>query len=139
MVSATYLTVFWILPQLSLFAGLTTSSRQCYYADGSAAPVNYLPCGNVTSGANSPCCNSDHSDICMSSGFCVSPNPEAANSLIWASGCTDWTGKDQNCQQYCTGKCYVLYGIDVSTTNQRSSTGSPILFTPALFERELVL
>lgn len=84
------------------------SATQCYYANGSYAPSNVVPCWNNSNHA--ACCNAANRDICMSSGLCVSPNLEPSNGLIWANGCTDQSGADPSCQQYCTGLLiYLLF------------------------------
>jgi hypothetical protein len=84
------------------------STTQCYYANGSYAPNNIVPCWNNSTHA--ACCNAANGDICMTSGLCVSPNLSPSNGLIWANGCTDQSGTDPSCQQYCRGLLiYLLY------------------------------
>ena len=81
---------------------------QCYFNDGSQAPSDYRPCNSsVQAGAHSPCCilgtspgNSE--DYCLTTGLCFWQKATESTSFVFASGCTDQTGKDPSCQQVCT-------------------------------------
>src|SRR5947207_16004979 len=92
-----------------LYLFLTTSaSPSCYWSDGTLAPSTYLqPCNsNLPVGSHSACCAFGRTppDVCFSSGLCLTGSSYTSNGLIFANGCTDPTGKDSSCQQYCTSK-----------------------------------
>jgi len=88
------------------------TAPSCYSTNGSLQGSDSQPCNhNLSSTTHSACCNSALGDICLSSGLCISTNPNPNNRLLWASGCTDQTGKDQSCQQYCTGRVAQVYAL----------------------------
>src|SRR4051812_35092762 len=79
----------------------------CYRTNGLLASTDIQPCSrNLPSGSHSACCNlgKNPTDICMAGGLCYRQDGTDGNFLIFAVGCTDPTGKDPSCQQYCTGK-----------------------------------
>src|SRR5579871_4128604 len=83
------------------------ASRPCYYVNGTLAPSSFQPCNpNTAVGMYSACCNltATPPDFCLSSGLCFSQISSSSNGLIYAYGCTDATGNDGSCQQYCRGK-----------------------------------
>ncbi len=88
---------------LSAYADLS-----CYLPNGLLADSNIRPCipnlVNRPPGSNSACCNlgKNPPDICMGGGLCYRQDSPDGNFMIYAVGCTDPTGKDASCQQYCT-------------------------------------
>lgn len=79
----------------------------CYLANGQLASSEFQICSSsLPSGAHSACCNLGKSppDICLGGGLCQRQDTVDGNFLIYAVGCTDPTGKDPSCQQYCTGE-----------------------------------
>lgn len=96
---------------------ITSATPPCYYSDGTIASSNYQPCNsNLSSGSHSACCalGRTPADVCFSSGLCLTGSAYNSNGLIFANGCTDPTGQDRSCQQYCTSKlsqilCRLIY------------------------------
>lgn len=83
---------------------LARGTSQCYMLNGDLATNDFQPCnGNLASGSNSPCCNlgKNPPDICLGGGLCQRMDSVEGNFLIYAVGCTDRTGKDAACPQYC--------------------------------------
>lgn len=74
----------------------------CYFIDGSVPQdSSYVACNPEAE--VSPCCASNkgsRSDICMSSGLCYAQD-ENYQGLIFSNGCTDKTGKSNECPHFC--------------------------------------
>ncbi|KAE9376028.1 hypothetical protein N431DRAFT_481197 [Stipitochalara longipes BDJ] len=92
---------------------LANATSQCYMVNGDIATSDFVPCtSNLPAGSNSACCNLGKTppDICLGSGLCQRMDSPEANFLIYAVGCTDQTGKDAACPQYCpnTAQFYSL-------------------------------
>jgi hypothetical protein len=80
------------------------AASPCYMLNGNLATSEFQPCNsNLPSGSNSACCNLGKSppDICLGGGLCQRMDSTEANFAIYAVGCTDRTGKDAACPQYC--------------------------------------
>jgi hypothetical protein len=80
------------------------AASPCYMLNGDLATSEFQPCNsNLPSGSNSACCNLGKSppDICLGGGLCQRMDTIEANFAIYAVGCTDRTGKDAACPQYC--------------------------------------
>ncbi|PMD52695.1 uncharacterized protein K444DRAFT_619406 [Hyaloscypha bicolor E] len=91
------------------------ASPPCYWSDGTLAPSTIQPCNsNLPEGSYSACCSLGRTppDVCFSSGLCLTGNSYTSNGLIFANGCTDPTGKDPSCQQYCTNRSTEFYILD---------------------------
>lgn len=82
----------------------------CYGMDGSQMNSNYVPCNSTVDpssssasvdGIHTACCNAANSDICLSSGLCLSTTAIALGHVLWLNGCTDKTLQDPSCPQYC--------------------------------------
>jgi hypothetical protein len=95
-----------------LLRGCATQS--CYLPNGLAADSDIQPCisdrVNLPAGSHSACCNLGKTpkDFCMTGGLCYRRDAPDGNFMIYAVGCTDPTGKDASCQQYCTGELNAL-------------------------------
>ncbi|CAH0020683.1 unnamed protein product, partial [Clonostachys rhizophaga] len=83
---------------LPLLIAAVSAQQACYRLDGSEASPEFAPCN--PNAEVSACChlNKDVSDICLSSGLCLSQQP-GYEGLIYSNGCTDKTGKDSACPQ----------------------------------------
>ena len=66
------------------------------------------PNADRPAGSQSACCNlgENPADICLGGGLCEDEETNNGNAMIFAVGCTDPSGEDPNCQQYCTGEFY---------------------------------
>jgi hypothetical protein len=87
---------------------LANAASQCYMLNGILATSDFQPCtSNLASGSNSACCNlgKNPPDICLGGGLCQRMDSAEGNFLIYAVGCTDSTGKDAACPQYCPSAC----------------------------------
>ena len=76
----------------------------CYMLNGDLANNDFQPCtSDLPSGSNSACCNMGKNppDICLGGGLCQRMDSPEGNFVIYAVGCTDRSGKDPACQQYC--------------------------------------
>jgi hypothetical protein len=76
----------------------------CYMLNGDLATSDFQPCtSNLPSGSNSACCNMGKNppDICLGGGLCQRMDSTEGNFVIYAVGCTDRSGKDPACPQYC--------------------------------------
>jgi hypothetical protein len=76
----------------------------CYMLNGDIATSDFQPCtSNLPSGSNSACCNTGKNppDICLGGGLCQRMDSPEGNFVIYAVGCTDRSGKDPACPQYC--------------------------------------
>jgi len=76
----------------------------CYMLNGDLATSDFQPCtSNVLPGSNSACCNTGKNppDICLNGGLYQRMDSLEGNFLIYAVGCTDRSGKDPACPQYC--------------------------------------
>lgn len=103
---ATYTMLYRILVLLSIHA-CDVVSTQCYWINGAQATSDFQPCNsNVAAGSQSYCCNLGKSpaDTCLGSGLCQRQDAGSSDYLIYAVGCTDPTGKNANCPQYCAGE-----------------------------------
>jgi len=82
----------------------TNATSTCYMLNGDLATSDFQPCtSNLPSGSNSACCNTGKNppDICLGGGLCQRMDSPEGNFLIYAVGCTDRSGKDSACPQYC--------------------------------------
>lgn len=89
---------------LLLFALPRASTATCFRPDGVVGDADIQPChADLPTGSNSACCNlgKSPSDLCLSGGLCYRQDGYDGNALIYAVGCTDVTGADKACQQYC--------------------------------------
>jgi len=89
---------------LLLFTHLATASTSCYRTNGQLGTVDIQPCfSDAGSGHYSPCCNLGKTppDLCLAGGLCYRQDGTDGNFLIYAVGCTDLSGRDSACQQYC--------------------------------------
>ena len=89
----------------------------CYRPNGLAATSDLKPCNPdlVSAGKHSPCCNTGKSppDLCLAGGLCYRQDGYDGNFLLYAVGCTDSTGADAACQQYCpTGEDVAMYSLN---------------------------
>lgn len=76
----------------------------CYMLNGDLATNDFQPCtSDLPSGSNSACCNMGKNppDICLGGGLCQRMDSPEGNFVIYAVGCTDRSGKDPACPQYC--------------------------------------
>jgi hypothetical protein len=95
---------FLTLILIFLKVWLASASSQCYMLNGDLATADFRPCtSNLASGSNSACCNlgKNPPDICLGGGLCQRMDSTEGNFLIYAVGCTDKSGKDAACPQYC--------------------------------------
>ena len=78
----------------------------CYLQNGAHADYTVLPC-NPDSEVSACCAlNKTSPDICMDSGLCYATDGEVQGRM-YQVGCTDASGKDAACPQYCDpGKLY---------------------------------
>lgn len=93
---------------------VANASLPCYTSNGTLAGSTILPCNsNLPTGSHSACCALGRTppDACFSSGLCLTGTSIYSNGLIFANGCTDPTGKDPSCQQYCTGEFRLVYQL----------------------------
>ena len=82
-------------------------SQECYWSNGMLANSDFKPCNqDRPAGSQSACCNLGKSpaDVCLGGGLCENEETDNGNALIYAVGCTDPSGEDPNCQQYCIGE-----------------------------------
>jgi len=89
---------------LTYHFGASVALAQCYWLSGGAATSDVQPCsGNLASGSHSACCNlgKNPPDICLGGGLCQRMDATDGNFMIYAVGCTDRSGKDAACPQYC--------------------------------------
>ncbi|EPS40833.1 hypothetical protein H072_5294 [Dactylellina haptotyla CBS 200.50] len=104
----------WVI--MLALTDLTLAASQCYFNDGTMAN-GYFACNeNRPAGTHSPCCNIrnprvSNIDICLESGLCLWQQAQVSNDFLFANGCTDPTGRDANCQQFCTGRNTTVYTI----------------------------
>jgi hypothetical protein len=80
------------------------AASPCYLQNGNLANGDFQPCTNTQpSGSNRACCNLGKTppDICLGGGLCQRMDATDGNFVIYAVGCTDPTGKDPVCPQYC--------------------------------------
>src|SRR5579871_5037806 len=83
------------------------TASQCYWINGALANNNFQPCNNnLPTGSQSACCNlgKNPPDTCLGDGLCQRQDAKASDFLIYAVGCTDQSGRDASCPQYCRGK-----------------------------------
>jgi hypothetical protein len=81
-----------------------SAASQCYTLNGDLATNDFQPCTtDLPSGSNSVCCNlgKNPPDICLGGGLCQRMDSTEGNFVIYAVGCTDRSGKDAACPQYC--------------------------------------
>lgn len=81
-------------------------SQECYWSNGMLANSDFKPCNQDRPvGSHSACCNLGKSpaDVCLGGGLCEDEETNDV-ALIYAVGCTDASGEDPNCQQYCIGE-----------------------------------
>lgn len=93
-----------VLAYLMVHIFAANAAPPCYWLNGNLATSDFQPCNsNIPLGSNSACCNLGKSspDICLGGGLCQRTDTTEANFAIYAVGCTDPTGKDAVCPQYC--------------------------------------
>lgn len=103
--SKTYLTLNSIVPFAHIIRAATTP--QCYWVNGFLANNDFQPCNtNLHTGSQSACCNlgKNPPDICLGNGLCQRQDATSSDFLIYAVGCTDQSGRDASCSQYCHGE-----------------------------------
>lgn len=98
----------------SMLSTALAAAKKCYYVDGSDVPdTSFQPC--FPNKADSPCCasNKGSGDMCLSSGICYAQQG-IYNGMLYVNGCTDKTGKSNDCVQVCpngTISSYLYIGI----------------------------
>ena len=75
---------------------------KCYGLDGKES--SNVACDPSVDGVNThtTCCSP--TDICTTSGICLSTQNNAVGELLWVDGCTDQTFKSKNCSSYCKSR-----------------------------------
>jgi hypothetical protein len=96
----------------------------CYMTNGNLATSDFQPCySDLSQGSNSPCCNLGKipPDICLGGGLCqrMDATGDDGNFVIYAVGCTDPSGKDPVCQQYCPSMFLCLQHAYISLSVER--------------------
>jgi hypothetical protein len=95
-----------------LFIQLSQADSQCYFTSNTeGVTTNYEPCvADLPGGQHTSCCLIQNGDVCMSTGLCMFVNQTFAPGMFffWANGCTDPTGKDPACQQWCPSTLALL-------------------------------
>ncbi|KAH8894194.1 hypothetical protein GQ53DRAFT_858863 [Thozetella sp. PMI_491] len=89
----------WLI--LATFLGRAACDAQCFGVGGqksSATPCNSDATG--TNGSHSSCCDETKQEACLSTGLCYAAQRND-NITFWAEGCTDPSGLDPSCPQYC--------------------------------------
>lgn len=84
------------------------ADAQCYAINGqksSGSPCNAAATGQA--GSHAACCDESKQEACLATGVCFATQ-RSDNNTFWAEGCTDPTGLDPACPQYCgTASPYV--------------------------------
>ena len=89
----------WLL--VLFFAKRVLCEAQCFGIGGqksSATPCNSDATGS--NGSHSACCDESKQEACLSTGLCYATQ-RSDNITFWAEGCTDPSGLDPLCPQYC--------------------------------------
>lgn len=93
-----------------------SSASDCYWFDGNEGDSNIQACHNdLATGQHSACCTLGKSppDLCLAGGLCYRQDSSDGNNLIYAIGCTDETGVNAACQQYCpAGNGVAIYTLN---------------------------
>ncbi|CAK7201699.1 hypothetical protein SEUCBS139899_004408 [Sporothrix eucalyptigena] len=77
------------------------ADAQCYAINGqksSGSPCNAAATGQA--GSHAACCDESKQEACLATGICFATQ-RSDNNTFWAEGCTDPTGLDPSCPQYC--------------------------------------
>jgi hypothetical protein len=138
------MTSFLTLILIFLHVWLASSSSQCYMLNGDLATADFQPCtSSLASGSNSACCNlgKNPPDICLGGGLCQRMDSTEGNFMIYAVGCTDKSGKDPACPQYCPSSSLISLIPSVSRLLTRIRPRRRILPKPMLrgLQTKLVL
>ncbi|KAH8803414.1 hypothetical protein F5884DRAFT_756696 [Xylogone sp. PMI_703] len=99
---------------LLLYVFPAYAASSCYYLNGDVGTSQIKPCTNhLPSGSHSACCNLGKSppDICLGGGLCQRMDSTEGDFVIYAVGCTDPTGKDSACPQYCPSE-FQIYSLN---------------------------
>jgi hypothetical protein len=104
-------------------------SQECYWSNGMLANSDFRPCNpDRPADSQSACCNLGKSpaDICLGGGLCEDEETNNGNSMIYAVGCTDPSGEDPNCQQYCIGEfCIAEFPLRLNSDGSFKDDGHP--------------
>ncbi|ERT02967.1 uncharacterized protein SPSK_09296 [Sporothrix schenckii 1099-18] len=102
------------------------ADAQCYAVNGqksSGTPCNAAATGQ--SGSHAACCDESKQEACLATGVCFATQ-RSDNNTFWAEGCTDPTGLDPACPQYCgtaSPNIYVTAGTPIQPTYTVMSCG----------------
>ncbi|CAK7211419.1 hypothetical protein SCUCBS95973_001108 [Sporothrix curviconia] len=86
---------------LAHFPTAVLADAQCYAINGqksSGSPCNAAATGQA--GSHAACCDESKQEACLATGVCFATQ-RSDNNTFWAEGCTDPTGLDPSCPQYC--------------------------------------
>ncbi|KAL1902992.1 hypothetical protein Sste5346_000904 [Sporothrix stenoceras] len=101
----------------------TLADAQCYAINGqksSGTPCNAAATGQADSHA--ACCDESKQEACLATGVCFATQ-RSDNNTFWAEGCTDPTGLDPACPQYCGTASPYVAGAPVQPTYTVLSCG----------------